>query len=279
MSTPNALRNPTTTVPSQPRSNGTRRSDEEYYAKTRRLFHDLRMTDCGTPHRTRIYQELVELHVPVVRRIARQYRHRGEPEEDLKQVAMVGLIQAIRNFDPDYGKEFISYALPMMTGEVKRHFRDRTWTVRVPRKHQEKRSELNRVTASFSQEYGRSPTVSEIAARLELSTEQTLELIDAASAYSALSLDVPYGSDEEDKTLGDTLGEYDSELENVTDRATLRSALAELPPRDRRILLLRFAGNKTQAQIAERVGLSQMHVSRTLSATLAELRKKLVTEM
>ncbi|NYE47239.1 RNA polymerase sigma-B factor [Spinactinospora alkalitolerans] len=213
-----------------------------------------------------------------MRRIARRYRNRGEPEEDLRQVAMVGLMQAIRDFNPDFGKDFISYALPMMTGEVKRHFRDRTWAIRVPRKHQEKRAELNRVTASFTQRNGRSPTISEIAKMLEMSEEDTIELVDASTAYSALSLDVPYGADEEEKTLGDTLGDVDADLESVVDRAALRPALAALAPRERRILLLRFAGNKTQAQIAQQVGLSQMHVSRMLSATLRKLRAELLSE-
>ncbi|WP_179643227.1 SigB/SigF/SigG family RNA polymerase sigma factor [Spinactinospora alkalitolerans] len=254
------------------------RSDEEYRRQTRELLNSLREVERGDPRREVICRRLIELHTPVVRRIARRYRNRGEPEEDLRQVAMVGLMQAIRDFNPDFGKDFISYALPMMTGEVKRHFRDRTWAIRVPRKHQEKRAELNRVTASFTQRNGRSPTISEIAKMLEMSEEDTIELVDASTAYSALSLDVPYGADEEEKTLGDTLGDVDADLESVVDRAALRPALAALAPRERRILLLRFAGNKTQAQIAQQVGLSQMHVSRMLSATLRKLRAELLSE-
>ncbi|WP_084469126.1 SigB/SigF/SigG family RNA polymerase sigma factor [Nocardiopsis trehalosi] len=268
-----------TAVPGPRRSARAGRSDEAYYERTRELFAELAGVERSDPRREELYRALVELHGPVIRRIARRYRNRGEPEEDLRQVVTVGLVQAIRDFDPDYGKEFISYALPMMTGEVKRHFRDRTWAIRVPRKHQEKRPELNRVTSAFAQEHGRSPTVAEIAERLEMTVEETLELIDASAAYSALSLDVPYGADEEEKTLGDTLGEDDSALESVADRASLRPALATLSPRDRKIVLLRFAGNKTQAQIAEIVGLSQMHVSRTLSASLAKLRAQLVPDI
>ncbi|MDA8369757.1 MAG: SigB/SigF/SigG family RNA polymerase sigma factor [Nocardiopsaceae bacterium] len=280
MTTSSTLRNRTATAPPRPRrSTRSGASDEAYYSKTRELFRQLTETDKDDPKREDIYRALVDLHASVIRRIARRYRNRGEPEEDLRQVVTVGLVQAIRDFDPDYGKEFISYALPMMTGEVKRHFRDRTWAIRVPRKYQEKRPELNRVTSAFAQEHGRSPTVAEIAERLELTVEETLELIDASSAYSALSLDVPYGADEEEKTLGDTLGEEDRDLESVADRTSLRPALATLSPRDRRIVLLRFAGNKTQAQIAEIVGLSQMHVSRTLSASLAKLRAQLVPDV
>ncbi|QBI54502.1 SigB/SigF/SigG family RNA polymerase sigma factor [Streptomonospora litoralis] len=284
MNTSSALRERETAVP-RPRSSrggghhGNSKTDEAYYARTRELFAQLKSGETGPAEHEEIYRNLVDLHAPVVRRIARRYRNRGEPEEDLRQVVTVGLVQAIRDFKPDYGKEFISYALPMMTGEVKRHFRDRTWAIRVPRKYQEKRPELNRVTSSFAQEHGRSPTVAEIAERLEMSVDDTLELIDASSAYSALSLDVPYGAEEEDKTLGDTLGEEDHELENAADRASLRPALATLSPRDRRIVLLRFAGNKTQAEIAQIVGLSQMHVSRTLSASLAKLRKQLVPDV
>lgn len=255
-----------------------RQSDDAYLSQTRELLAELSSVRDDPDARERIYLKLTELHAPVAKRIARQYRNRGEPEEDLRQVAMVGLYNAIRNFDPDYGKEFISYALPMMTGEVKRHFRDRTWAVRVPRKHQERRAELNRATAEFAQEHGRSPTVRELAALLELDEEETLELIDAARAYSTLSLDVPFGPDEDGTTLGDTLGGLDEALERVVDHAALRPALAALSPRDRRILLLRFAGDKTQAQIAELVGLSQMHVSRRLAAILSTLRGQLVSD-
>lgn len=253
-----------------------RHADEAYLRETRELLAELDRVRDDPKARERIYLKLTELHAPVARRIARQYRNRGEPEEDLRQVAMVGLYNAIRNFDPAYGKEFFSYALPMMTGEVKRHFRDRTWAIRVPRKYQEKRAELNRVTAEFTQRHGRSPTVRELAELLEMDEEQTLELIDAARAYSTLSLDVPFGPDDDGATLGDTLGGLDDALERVVDHAALRPALAALSPRDRRILLLRFAGDKTQAQIAEIVGLSQMHVSRRLAAILTTLRRQLV---
>ncbi|MFC4561866.1 SigB/SigF/SigG family RNA polymerase sigma factor [Nocardiopsis mangrovi] len=280
MRSSSTLRNRKETAPPLPRRPArSGRSDEAYYASTRELFDELARTEKGDPRHEEIYRALVDLHSPVIRRIARRYRNRGEPEEDLRQVVTVGLVQAIRDFDPDYGKEFISYALPMMTGEVKRHFRDRTWAIRVPRKHQEKRPELNRVTSTFAQEHGRSPTVAEIAELLEMTVDETLELIDASAAYSALSLDVPFGADEEEKTLGDTLGEEDHALESVADRASLRPALATLSARDRKIVLLRFAGNKTQAQIAEIVGLSQMHVSRTLAASLAKLRAQLVPDM
>lgn len=273
MSASSTLRSRTEATP-RPTSARDGKSDEVYYTRTKELFKELQ--DAEDHHRrNEVYRELVELHTLVVRRIARQYRRRGESEEDLRQVATVGLIQAIRDFNPDFGKQFISYALPMMTGEVKRHFRDRTWAIRVPRKYQEKRPELNRATAAFEQHHGRSPAVSEIAEMLEMSHDETIELIDASSAYSALSLDVPYGVDEEETTLGDTLGDEDHLLATVADRTALRPALDSLTPRDRRIVLLRFAGDKTQAQIAEQVGLSQMHVSRRLSAALANLRTQL----
>nr|WP_245930447.1 SigB/SigF/SigG family RNA polymerase sigma factor [Allonocardiopsis opalescens] len=232
----------------------------------------------GDPGAEDVRRQLVEMHAPVARHIARRYRNRGEPLEDLQQAALVGLMKAINGFDPQFGKDFMAYALPMMTGEVKRHFRDRTWAVRVPRKHQEKRAELNRTVAEFTQKEGRSPTVKEIAVALEMTEEETIELLDASAAYSALSLDVPYGAEDEDTTLGETLGEADAAIERVVDHEALMVALEDIPVRERRILLLRFFGNMTQAEIADRVGLSQMHVSRLLAQTLQTLRVKLTEE-
>ncbi|GLU45854.1 SigB/SigF/SigG family RNA polymerase sigma factor [Nocardiopsis ansamitocini] len=228
--------------------------------------------------RERIRGELVELHLPLVRREARRYRNRGEPMDDLCQVGTLGLMKAIRGFDPSFGKPFVAYLLPMVTGELKRHFRDTTWAVRVPRAHQEKRSELNRVVAEFTHKEGRTPTTKEIASALELDVEQTIELIDAASAYSALSLDMPFGEADDETALGETLGSTDHALESVVDKEALKGALDRLPERERRVVLLRFFGNKTQSEIATDVGLSQMHVSRLLSQTLRRMRRDLAGE-
>ncbi|GAA3757823.1 RNA polymerase sigma-B factor [Spinactinospora alkalitolerans] len=229
----------------------------------------------SSPAREALRSRIVQMHAPRVRRLADHYRNRGEPVDDLRQVAMLGLMKAIRGFDPDYGRPFVSYMLPMVTGELKRYFRDNTWAVRVPRVHQQRRSELNRTTMELTQRLGRSPKVREIADALELDVDATLELMDASAAYSALSLDAPQGEAEEEISLGDTIGERDGDLENVVDREALKHALTVLPARDRRMLLLRFFGNKTQSEIAATVGVSQMQVSRVLSKTLRRLREEL----
>lgn len=227
----------------------------------------------GDPRREEVRRRLVELHAPVVRRIARRYSGRGEPEEDLRQVACVGLMQAIRDFDPRRGKEFLAYALPMMTGEVKRHFRDRTWAVRVPRRLKELRSRLIVLEGEFAQRHGRAPTVADVAEELGLGAAEARELVAASAAYSALSLDLPCGAEGEERTLGETLGGSDPGLEAAEDRAALAPLLERLSPRDRSIVLQRFAGDRTQAQIAASVGLSQMHVSRLLSTSLTRMRR------
>ncbi|WP_017555713.1 SigB/SigF/SigG family RNA polymerase sigma factor [Nocardiopsis baichengensis] len=219
---------------------------------------------------------VVDMYAPVARREARRYRGRGEPMDDLEQVAMLGLTRAVAYYDPDYGKPFLSYLLPTVTGELKRHFRDNTWDVRVPRKHQEKRGELNRFTVEFAQEHGRSPTTGEIATALDIDERTTEDLLNASRAYSALSLDAPCGTGEDAPSLGDTIGGGDGGQDGVEEHQAVREVLGRLPERERRIVLMRFYGNRTQTQIAEVVGLSQMHVSRLLSATLEDLRQDLV---
>lgn len=226
-----------------------------------------------------IREQVARAYAPVVRREAARYRNRGEPYEDLQQVASLGLMKAIAGFDPGYGKPFVSYLLPMVTGELKRYFRDNTWAVRVPRKHQEMRSELNRVTLELSQRLGRDPRTSEIAEAMGLNQAEASELMQTSRAYSALSLDRPQQDEEgQDTTMADALGSFDRELEGVADRVALKEAIARLPQRERRILLLRFFGNKTQSDIASIVGLSQMHVSRLLNGTLSRLRADLLGE-
>jgi RNA polymerase sigma-B factor len=244
------------------------------HLSTRQLFDHLQR---ARDHHERdwVFRELIDLHAPIVERVACPYRHQDEPYDDLRHVATVGLIQAIREFTPERGRPFLCYAMPNMTDEVRRYLRHHRRAVGVPLAYLENRTALTRAAAAFEQHHGRSPTVSEIAEMLDITIDETVELIDASSAYSALSLDVPYGADEEETTLGDTLGDEDYLLETVADRTALRPALETLSPRDRRIVLLRFAGDKTQAQIAEQVGLSQMHVSRRLSAALAQLRAQL----
>jgi RNA polymerase sigma-B factor len=229
------------------------------------------------PRYERLRGQIVARHMGLAQRIARQYANRGEPLEDLKQAALVGLVKAINGFDPLLGHDFLAYARPMMTGEVKRHFRDLTWAVRVPRKVQEGRIELGRAASALAQRLGRQPAMQELAAELGISMVELAELMAASAAYSALSLNMPGGPDE-GGSLADTLGAVDDELEAVLDRESLHSLLDALPPRLLRLLLLRFFGNLTQAQIAAELGISQMQVSRLLSAALAGLRTSMLTE-
>ncbi|MDX2559425.1 RNA polymerase sigma factor SigF [Streptomyces sp. TX20-6-3] len=243
----------------------------------RALFVTLRELPEGSPEKAELRNQLVRMHLPLVEHLARRFRNRGEPLDDLTQVATIGLIKSVDRFDPERGVEFSTYATPTVVGEIKRHFRDKGWAVRVPRRLQELRLSLTTATAELSQQHGRSPTVHELAERLGISEEEVLEGLESANAYSTLSLDVP-DTDDESPAVADTLGAEDEALEGVEYRESLKPLLEDLPPREKRILLLRFFGNMTQSQIAQEVGISQMHVSRLLARTLAQLREKLLVE-
>ncbi|WP_079053922.1 RNA polymerase sigma factor SigF [Streptomyces graminilatus] len=243
----------------------------------RALFYELRALPSGSAEYAELRNRLVRMHLPLVEHLARRFRNRGEPLDDLTQVATIGLIKSVDRFDPDRGVEFSTYATPTVVGEIKRHFRDKGWAVRVPRRLQELRLSLTTATAELSQRHGRSPTVHELAEKLGISEEEVLEGLESANAYSTLSLDVP-DTDDESPAVADTLGSYDEALEGVEYRESLKPLLEDLPPREKRILLLRFFGNMTQSQIAQEVGISQMHVSRLLARTLAQLREKLLVE-
>ncbi|MGW4027994.1 RNA polymerase sigma factor SigF [Streptomyces sp. NPDC004838] len=243
----------------------------------RAKFIELRKLPDGSPERAELRNQLVRMHLPLVEHLARRFRNRGEPLDDLTQVATIGLIKSVDRFDPERGVEFSTYATPTVVGEIKRHFRDKGWAVRVPRRLQELRLALTTATAELSQQHGRSPTVHELAERLGISEEEVLEGLESANAYSTLSLDVP-DTDDESPAVADTLGAEDEALEGVEYRESLKPLLEDLPPREKRILLLRFFGNMTQSQIAQEVGISQMHVSRLLARTLAQLREKLLVE-
>ncbi|MER8046473.1 SigB/SigF/SigG family RNA polymerase sigma factor [Streptomyces sp. NPDC094032] len=243
----------------------------------RALFIELRALPEGSVEKAALRDRLVRMHLPLVEHLARRFRNRGEPLDDLTQVATIGLIKSVDRFDPDRGVEFSTYATPTVVGEIKRHFRDKGWAVRVPRRLQELRLSLTTATAELSQQHGRSPTVHELAERLGISEEEVLEGLESANAYSTLSLDVP-DTDDESPAVADTLGAEDEALEGVEYRESLKPLLEDLPPREKRILLLRFFGNMTQSQIAQEVGISQMHVSRLLARTLAQLREKLLVE-
>ncbi|PIM70197.1 RNA polymerase subunit sigma-70 [Streptomyces sp. JV178] len=251
--------------------------DPQDRSGARALFIQLRSLREGSAEYAELRNQLVRMHLPLVEHLARRFRNRGEPLDDLTQVATIGLIKSVDRFDPDRGVEFSTYATPTVVGEIKRHFRDKGWAVRVPRRLQELRLALTTATAELSQQHGRSPTVHELAEKLAISEEEVLEGLESANAYSTLSLDVP-DTDDESPAVADTLGAEDEALEGVEYRESLKPLLEDLPPREKRILLLRFFGNMTQSQIAQEVGISQMHVSRLLARTLAQLREKLLVE-
>lgn len=215
--------------------------------------------------------QLVNAHLPLAEYLARRFANRGEPLEDLVQVASLGLVKAVDRFDPSRGVEFSTYATHTIVGELKRHFRDKAWSVRAPRRMQELYLRLGAEVAALGQELGRSPTIGELATQLSVSEEEVLEALEAGHAYRSASLDAP-APGQEGEALAAQLGTEDPSLEDAERRATLSPLLAKLPPRERLIVYLRFFENLTQSEIAQRLGLSQMHVSRLLSRSVAELR-------
>jgi RNA polymerase sigma-B factor len=249
------------------------RSDREI---ARELFDRLTELDEAAPDRQRVRDQLVEMHLPLVEYLARRFAGRGEPLDDLVQVGTIGLIKAVDRFDVERGVEFSTYATPTVVGEIKRHFRDKGWTVRVPRRLQELRASLSSATADLTQTQGRSPTVAELAAHLKIGEEEVLEGLESANAYTAVSIEASDG--EGGLSVADTLGADDLSLEGVEYRESIKPLLDSLPARERRILMLRFFGNLTQSQIAAELGISQMHVSRLLARTLAQLRERLMLD-
>ena len=244
----------------------------------RDLFEQLSSLPPGDEERLRIRSELVELHLPLVEYLARRFRNRGEWLDDLTQVATIGLIKSIDRFDLERGVEFSTYATPTIVGEIKRHFRDKGWAVRVPRRLQELKLALAKAIGELAQNLGRAPTVAELAEHLQMSEEEVLEGLESANAYSTVSLDAPDSGDDDAPAVAESLGMVDDALEGVEYRESLKPLLEQLPPREKRILLLRFFGNMTQSQIATELGISQMHVSRLLARTLAQLRDGLTSE-
>ena len=221
-------------------------------------------------------EKLVDQYIGLVEFLARRFRNRGEPLEDLVQVGTIGLLKAIDRFDLDREVEFSTYATPTVVGELKRHFRDKGWAVRVPRRLQELHLELTKTVNRLGQELGRSPTVAEIAAAAGTSEEAVLEGLEIAQAYNFTSLDAPIDADDGGSTtFADQLGSEDEQLENLEYRASLAPEMEKLPERERRILYLRFFKGMTQSEIAGRLGISQMHVSRLLNRTLMRLRDAL----
>jgi len=220
----------------------------------------------------RLRDELVEDHAPLAHFLAGRFANRGESRDDLVQVALVGLFKAVERFDPGRGLQFSTFATPTILGELKRHFRDRGWAVRVPRRVQELHLQLGRVISALGQEKGRSPTPAEVAERAGVSEESVLEAMEAGSLYRLVSLDGSVAPDDEGSELGSCLGDDDPEFERIEHRAEIADLLSVLPERERRIVELRFFESMTQSEIAERVGVSQMHVSRLLTRSLERLR-------
>lgn len=212
---------------------------------------------------------LVTANLGLARILARRLANRGEPYDDLLQVASLALIKAVERFDPERGVEFSTFATRTVLGELKHHFRDKAWSVRAPRRLQELYLELGHAIGHLSQELSRSPTVAEVAAHLGVSEESVLQAMEAGQGYRSASIDVP---DDEQEPLSARLGSEDTSLVSIEDRTVLKQALATLPEREQLILQLRFFEGLTQSEIAAQVGLSQMHVSRLLTASLEKLR-------
>jgi RNA polymerase sigma-B factor len=218
---------------------------------------------------------LIEEHRGLSQQLARRFRGRGQSPDDLEQVAVLGLLKAVERFEPERGLAFTTFATPTILGELKRHFRDATWSMRVPRRLQEHVLAVSNVVGPLGQELGRPPTVTEVAAATGFSEESVLEAMEANRAYSAGSLDAPTGDrDDSDGGLASRLGEEDPGHSDVEHRMLVESLLDELPERERTIVRLRFWEGWTQSEIADAIGISQMHVSRLLARTLDRLRAR-----
>ena len=219
--------------------------------------------------------ELIEAHLRLAEHLARRFANRGVPVDDLIQVASLGLVKAVERFDPGRGLEFSTFATPTIVGELKRHFRDKGWAVRVPRRVQELHVEINALVGELTQKFGRSPTIAEIAERAGTSEEEILEAMEAGQAYRSASIDAPSGGDPDEGGPGmsEQLGEVDSGLLDAENRMLLADLIKTLPKREQLMLHLRFFEGMTQSQIAERLGISQMHVSRLLAKSLNLLRE------
>ena len=229
----------------------------------------------GDRRRDAAGEVLVGRYQPLVRSCVLRYKNSTEPHEELMQVGYVGLLKAINNFDPRLGASLAGYAQPCVSGEIKRHFRDRRWGVHVKRSVQELRLELRETTAELTAELGRLPSDAELATEARVTEEEVREVRQADLAFRAASLDAPVASQAEGASLSDLIGDEDPQLENLVDMQAIWAHWGELPEREQKLLLMRFYGNMTQAEIGQRLGISQMHVSRLLADALAYLRERL----
>ncbi|MFE9775230.1 SigB/SigF/SigG family RNA polymerase sigma factor [Streptomyces sp. NPDC005931] len=242
---------------------------------TAALFARLASLEDG-PERDAVRDELVTAWLPMAHRIAGRFRDRGESIEDLRQVAALGLVKAIDRFDPSRGA-FESYAVPTITGEVKRHFRDRMWALRVPRRVQELRNKVRVARRELTQNPGSpEPSMADIAAHTGLTEEEVSAGMEALESFSTLSLDAELSTDDDGYSLADTLGASDTSYDVVVDRESAKEGLRRLPERERAILYMRFFEDMTQSRIADRLGISQMHVSRLISRSCARVRAEVM---
>jgi RNA polymerase sigma-B factor len=235
-----------------------------------------RFTAYASSRERSIRDELIEAHLRLAEHLARRFVNRGVPLDDLVQVASLGLVKAVERFEPDRGLEFSTFATPTIVGELKRHFRDKGWSVRVPRRVQELHVEINSLVGEMTQRLGRSPTIAELAVRASTSQEEVLEAMEAAQAYRSTSIDAPTGTGDEDaRGLASQLGDDDVNLFDAENRMLVGDLLVTLPKREQLMLRLRFYEGMTQSQIADRLGISQMHVSRLLARSLSMLRERI----
>ncbi|WP_426497789.1 RNA polymerase sigma factor SigF [Streptomyces sp. D54] len=247
-------------------------------ALSKTLFERLESLEEGTHEYSYVRNTLVELNLALVKFAASRFRSRSEPMEDIVQVGTIGLIKAIDRFELSRGVEFPTFAMPTIVGEIKRFFRDTSWSVRVPRRLQELRLDLAKAGDELSQQLDRAPTVAELSERLGISPEEVVEGMSASNAYTASSLDAKPEEDDNEGALADRIGYEDHGLEGIEYVESLKPLIAALPSRDRMILSLRFVSNMTQSEIGEELDISQMHVSRLLSRTLTKLRRGLTLE-
>ena len=244
------------------------------YSDVTEMFRRLKTLDEGSSAYGRQRERICERCLPLADRIARRYRNRGESHDDLVQAARVGLVNALNRFDVDNGAEFLSFAVPTMMGEVRRHFRDHTWAVKVPRTIKDLQMRVNKATAKLAQGLGRAPTATEIAEYLGVDREQVVQAAIAGSNYSTFSTDIPAVRDDDSASIGDGFGSDDAGFDKVLDVETVRPLIAALPERQRKVLTLRFFEDMTQSRIAAEIGCSQMHVSRILVQALEALRSQ-----
>jgi RNA polymerase sigma-B factor len=258
------------------RDRSARTESDDCYDDVAEMFAVLSQMPAESHAYARQRERIVLRCLPVADHVARRFAHRGESLDDLTQVARVGLMNAINRFDARKGSSFIGFAVPTIMGEVRRHFRDYSWSMRVPRRLRELHVQINWATGDLTQTLGQAPTASELAQELGVPREEIVECLVAGDAYQLESLDTPRNANDsgQDRSAADVIGGVDPQIDHIMDRQAVHALVAELPQREREVLYMRFFESMTQSQIAERIGVSQMHVSRILASTLQYLRDR-----